>query len=181
MNPIWQNQTNSAEQTMAIGATVSRHARAGDVIALAGELGAGKTQFVRGMAQGIGLEVTVTSPTFVVVQEYLSTFSDKPNLVHIDAYRLKSLEDLESIGWDMSLDEIRAGSIVAIEWADRLEGLLGEDMLTVELAHAGDDERDISIITAGSWIERQDELVKALNNGKENKQSKTETQMSDLP
>jgi len=169
---------------MAIGAAVGRAARAGDLVALVGQLGAGKTQFVRGLARGLGVDpAAISSPTFVVVQEHeaapgnpgtpgdgpdagAAAAGHRPRLVHIDAYRLERLEDLESIGWSIEGEtlggEMREGAVVAIEWADRLDELAGEDRLEVELTHAGDEQREITVTAKGAWVARFDELRAAL-------------------
>ncbi len=150
---------------MAIGHAVGALAAAGDVVALSGELGAGKTQFVRGLAAGMGIDpAAVASPTFVIVHEYPAA-PDRPVLVHIDAYRIHSLEDLESIGWDLTGgSELRRGAVVVIEWADRLRGTLGEDLLTVDLAHAGEGLRSLVVRGRGQWADRMDALRSSLAN-----------------
>ena len=160
---VWRTGSNSPEQTMRVGEGVGKVVRAGDVIALYGELGAGKTQFVRGIARGMQVDGReVASPTFVMVHEYAAL--GKPVLVHIDAYRLKSLEDLESIGWDVSgSSEMRQGAVVAIEWADRLAGSVGDDLLEIWLEHAGDDRRQIAIAARGKWVARMALLRQTLD------------------
>jgi tRNA threonylcarbamoyladenosine biosynthesis protein TsaE len=169
---VWRTVSGSAEQTAAIGSVVGLLTRAGDLIALNGELGAGKTQFVRGLAQGMGIDpAVVASPTFVLVHEYTRPNIDdeRPVLVHIDAYRVTSLADLESIGWDLGGDadprnsEIRRGAVVVIEWAQRLEGSLGPDMLEVTLEHDGETRRRVSIRPYGKWIARMGTLRQTLD------------------
>ncbi len=168
-----EGQTQSVEQTQAIGRVIGGQARAGDLIALIGELGAGKTQLVRGLAMGMGCDpATVASPTFVMVHEYLS--APIPGavpgagrsglvLVHIDAYRLKGREDLESIGWDQTGTELSHGAVVAIEWADRLDSALGEHRLEVRLAHHGEDRRAVVVLAKGGWRGRMAALRSALD------------------
>lgn len=98
----WQGRSRGVPQTMALAALIGQHAQAGDLIALIGGLGAGKTQFVRGLAQGLRIAPQrVSSPTFVIVREYEGP-AEAPLLVHIDAYRLNSLADLNSIGWELN-------------------------------------------------------------------------------
>lgn len=162
--PDWCGQTTSAQQTRAVGQILARHCRAGDLLALTGELGAGKTQLVKGLARGLGLdEHAVASPTFVMVQEYHQKKGEEAAnpglvLVHVDAYRVRSLQDLESMGWQPEAwqagGELRQGAVLALEWADRLGGLLGEDYLQIELSHAATDGREICMIGFASWAQR---------------------------
>ena len=118
-------QTTSVEQTVQLGEAIGKCCKPGDIIALQGELGAGKTQLVRGIAQGLGLNPRqVSSPTFVMVQEYERPEDQQEGdkymitvLVHIDAYRIGSPDELESIGWTGQGEELRENAVVAIEWA----------------------------------------------------------------
>lgn len=148
--------TRTAAQTAMAGAVVGHACTAGDVVALQGELGAGKTQFVRGMAEGLGLNPRqVSSPTFVLVQEYEppSDRSNKLLLVHIDAYRIKSDEDLASIGWHGQGEELREQAVVAVEWASLIKPALGEDVLWVRIEHEPDGRR-ISLWAQGTWRDK---------------------------
>lgn len=167
----WSGRSDALRHTLALGEAVGRACRAGDLIALVGELGAGKTQFVRGLARGLGLdERVVSSPTFVMVQEYEANRADAPVLVHVDAYRITTLDELESIGWDPSTllpgGEMRQQAVLAVEWADRLAELspAGEsaDHLRVELRHIGEDEREVSLCGLGAWAMRLADLRPAL-------------------
>ena len=159
---VWSYASSSVSQTMAIAAAVARHAVCGDVIALSGELGTGKTQFVRGMAIALGVNSDeVSSPTFVMVHEY-SDRDDRTVLVHIDAYRLKTLEDLVSIGWDDADSELRR-TIVVIEWADRLAEHLGANVLEVRLMHEYEQRRLLTLCPVGTWVQRMAKLVRTLD------------------
>ena len=161
----WQGVSRSVEHTLAIGGAIAGCARAGDVIALVGELGAGKTQLVRGLAAGLGLDPSsVSSPTFVMVQEYEPAGSG-PALVHVDAYRLHSLDDFESIGWQSGPgpgSDMADHAVVAVEWADRVAGMLGDDLLTVTLTHQDDNHRGVCIEAAGTWAARLPGLIESL-------------------
>ncbi len=86
-----------------------------------------------------------------------------PVLVHIDAYRLRSLADLESIGWEVTGDELRRDAVVVVEWAERLSESLGDDLLSVRLTHAGEDRRELSLHATGSWLPRATPLAAALD------------------
>jgi tRNA threonylcarbamoyladenosine biosynthesis protein TsaE len=153
-------QSNTPQHTFAIAQAVARLARPGDVVGLIGELGAGKTQFVRGLAAGLGLDPQqVSSPTFVIVQEYEPDHPDQPVLVHIDAYRLAGPGDLESIGWDDQGQELRDQAVVAVEWADLIRDSLGPDWLEARLDHAGPGRR-ITLIPHGRWLAEADTLAR---------------------
>ncbi len=161
---IWTAQSHSLAQTVAFGEAVASQLQAGDLVALIGELGAGKTQLVRGLANGLGVQRdAVVSPTFVIAQEYVSEKPDRPRLIHIDAYRIHKLDELESIGYEITGNtlggELRQGSVLAIEWADRLDELVGEDRLEVRLFHAGDDARRVELVAHGTWRGRFASLV----------------------
>ncbi|HWF62655.1 MAG TPA: tRNA (adenosine(37)-N6)-threonylcarbamoyltransferase complex ATPase subunit type 1 TsaE [Nitrospira sp.] len=120
---------SSPGETESFGYTIGRLLRGGEVLALIGELGAGKTALVRGIVAGLGAPAaSVTSPTFLLVHEYQGRLP----IVHIDLYRLQRLEETESIGLsDYLTDKV----VVAIEWADRFPQWLPEDRLEVQVAH----------------------------------------------
>ena len=167
----WSGKSHSMADTVALGEAIAPFLRAGDLLALVGELGAGKTQFVRGLANGLGVERNVVvSPTFVIAQEYFSQQPGKPRLIHIDAYRIQKLDELESIGYEITGDllggELRENSIIAIEWADRLDELVGSDRLEVQLSHVGGDERKIEIFAHGNWGERLKGMMSVLEKAK---------------
>ena len=140
------------DDTLALGRRLGKLATPGDVITLDGELGAGKTQLVRGLAAGLGLDPTqVSSPTYVLMHEYEPADVERPVLVHIDAYRLPpgtTAEGLASLGYD---DELAATAVTAIEWADRLAEVPGVDRLAVTLEHAGATARRITLTPHGRW------------------------------
>jgi tRNA threonylcarbamoyladenosine biosynthesis protein TsaE len=131
---IFEVTTHSAGQTERLGEIVGRFARGGQLIALAGELGAGKTCFVRGVARGMGLDdAQVSSPTFVICHEHATNNPAGLRLVHVDAYRLGGADELESIGWDEMLRSPR--TVLAVEWPQRIESALPVERISVELAH----------------------------------------------
>lgn len=156
--------TTSPEATEAFGRSIAHLLRAGDVIALRGELGAGKTALARGIAAGLGVAPgAVSSPTFVVVNQY-SASPTTPTLTitaltHVDAYRVRSIEELENVGWDRLFDPAgRAlGSTAAvIEWPERIAEALPVDAATITLSHAGEDKREIAAAFPDSWAARPD-------------------------
>ena len=131
-------ETTGEEETASAGERLVASIRPGDVILLHGELGAGKTAFVRGLARGLGVDpAEVTSPTFTLIQEYRAR---GVVLHHVDLYRLEPRE-VEDLGLD---ELISSGGIVAIEWPDRWRHRPA-DALDVRIQHAGEDRRSITI------------------------------------
>ena len=133
--------TNSPDETIDFGQKLGMKLRGGEVIAICGPLGSGKTHLIKGIAAGAGAEdpTHVNSPTFVIINEY----SGRLDICHIDAYRLNSIAEFEMLGFD---DYCHPGSVVLIEWADKIESALqGIDYIRVELDHAGETIRRIHI------------------------------------
>ena len=125
-------------QTEAAGAAFARELPDGAVVALYGDLGAGKTAFVRGMARGMGIDARVNSPTFTIVNEYLG----ERELYHFDMYRLGSSEELFDIGWE---DYLNRGGVCAVEWSENVEDAFEGDEIVVRIEKTGDSERRITI------------------------------------
>jgi tRNA threonylcarbamoyladenosine biosynthesis protein TsaE len=126
---------------MALGRKIGAQLRGGEIFAICGPLGSGKTHLIKGIAAGAGAQdrESVTSPTFVFVNQYTGRF----DLYHIDAYRLDSVADFEMLGFD---DFCYPESVVLIEWADKVEAALGGlDYIRVDLAHAGQRTRTIRL------------------------------------
>lgn len=137
--------SRSEAQTESIGSALGRRAQPGDVVALVGDLGAGKTCLTRGMARGLGISEPVTSPTFILVAEY-ATQRGFP-LYHADCYRLGSAP---TEAQDIGLDELmREDGLCVIEWADRIYSLLPADRLLVTLTATGTDERELVFHASG--------------------------------
>lgn len=132
--------TRSPQETERLGAALAKYLLPGDVLAYTGDLGAGKTAFTRGLAAGLGITERVTSPTYTVVNEYLS---GRLPLFHFDMYRLHSADELFDIGWE---DYLTRGGVCAVEWSENVEEAL-EDPIRVELRKVNDDpeQRVISI------------------------------------
>ena len=130
--------THSPAETEEIGAALGRVIPAGTVIAYCGDLGAGKTAFTRGLARGLGCTEQVTSPTYTIVNEYLS---GRLPLFHFDMYRLASAEDLWDIGWDDYLDR---NGVCAVEWSENVREAL-EDPVIVQIEKVSDDSRRITM------------------------------------
>ena len=143
MSPAEEVVSHSQDETEAAGERLARTLSAGDVVLLHGELGAGKTAFVRGMARGVGAAgEDVSSPTFTIMQEYPSP---RTTLFHVDLYRLEPRE-VEDLGLD---EVLSAGGIVAIEWAERWRGR-PDEAIDVDIEHEADTRRRIRISRPGS-------------------------------
>ncbi len=130
--------TNSPEETEAVGQALGRVLKPGTVLAYTGDLGAGKTAFTRGLARGLGATEQVTSPTYTIVNEYLS---GRMPLFHFDMYRLSSADDLWDIGWEDYLDR---GGVCAVEWSENVEEAM-DGAIWVKIAKLGDTQRKITI------------------------------------
>ena len=130
--------TNSPEQTEQVGQRLGQALRPGTVLAYLGELGAGKTAFTRGLARGLGATEMVTSPTYTIVNEYLS---GRMPLFHFDMYRLASSDDLWDIGWE---DYLERGGVCAVEWSENVADAM-EGAITVRIEKLGEDARRITI------------------------------------
>ena len=130
--------TNSPAQTEALGAALAKCLEPGTILAYRGDLGAGKTAFTRGLARGLGCTDLVTSPTYTIVNEYLS---GKMPLFHFDMYRLGSADDLWDIGWEDYLDR---GGICAVEWSENVEDAM-EGAISVTIEKLGEETRRITI------------------------------------
>lgn len=145
--------------TEAFGEAVAHLLRSGDVVLLRGELGAGKTALVRGIARGLGIAPgAVSSPTFVVVNQYAAPGAIT-SLTHVDAYRVTSVDELDAAGWDRLFSPGGAaapGTAAVIEWPDRIAAALPAEAVSVELTHAGEHEREIAAAFPDSWALRPD-------------------------
>ena len=130
--------TKNEAETEAVGAAFARELPDGSVVALYGDLGAGKTAFVRGMARGMGLDVRVSSPTFTIVNEYLGA----RELYHFDMYRLGSSDELFDIGWE---DYLSRGGVCAVEWSENVADAFEGDEIEVRITKLSADERKIEI------------------------------------
>jgi tRNA threonylcarbamoyladenosine biosynthesis protein TsaE len=149
----------TAEDTRAIGGAIAPLLRPGDAIALTGELGAGKTTLVHGVARALGYEGPVASPTFTLVREYRTP---RLTVLHADVYRLDRMQEVV----DLELEELLEGAgVLLVEWGDAVETLLPEDHLVVELTVPGEGEdRVVSIRPAGSgWAARWERLEQAVD------------------
>jgi tRNA threonylcarbamoyladenosine biosynthesis protein TsaE len=145
--------TKSADDTRALAAELAAVARPGDLLLLAGDMGAGKTAFVQGFGRALGVEEPITSPTFVIVRTYDGRFP----VIHVDAYRLEHLQELVDLGIGELLDH---EGVTLIEWGDVVIPALPPEFLEVRLELGeGDDERVVHLRGAGaSWATRADAI-----------------------
>jgi tRNA threonylcarbamoyladenosine biosynthesis protein TsaE len=134
----------SPEETRALGEVMGRHACAGDLIALIGELGSGKTVFVAGLAAGLGVDPAahVSSPTFTIMHRYLGRLP----LYHIDLYRIETPEALATLGLEEYLE---GDGVAAVEWAEHGVGMLPKERLTVRLRQTGLEARAVELVPVG--------------------------------
>lgn len=139
---------NSPKETIEFGRRLGRQLRGGEIIALCGPLGSGKTHLIKGIAAGLGAKdhKNVNSPTFVIVNEYRGRL----DIYHLDAYRLHSVTEFEMLGFD---DFCYPGSVVLIEWADKVEpALQALDYIRIELEHASETKRKIHVENLPEYI-----------------------------
>ena len=130
--------TNSEAETEALGERFAKELPDGSVAALYGELGSGKTAFVRGMARGMGISALVNSPTFTIVNEYVGPRS----LFHFDMYRLGSADELYDIGWE---DYLGRNGVCAVEWSENVADAFEGGEYIVTFRKTGDESREITI------------------------------------
>ncbi len=147
-------QSQNVKDTIDIGKRLGRLLSAGDVICLTGELGAGKTCFVKGLAEGLGIEgKAITSPTFIIINEYKGRIP----LWHIDLYRIGVVGDLRDIG----MEEIVYGNgVTAIEWAERIKDRLPDERMDITLKWVDEETRSIKIEAFG---QHHKEVLKKLS------------------
>ncbi len=139
--------SRSAEQTRRLGMRLGRLLQPGDVFCFNGELGAGKTTFIQGIAQGWGSIDPVTSPTFMLVNEYNRL--DKRTLFHMDAYRIDSTIEAE----ELDLDNMLHRGALLVEWADRISSILPAERLTIQMSWVADEQRQLTLVPTGEYYE----------------------------
>jgi tRNA threonylcarbamoyladenosine biosynthesis protein TsaE len=148
-------QTKSPSETIRLGKRIGGLLRSGDVVALVGELGAGKTQFIKGLAGGVGVgkPTYISSPSFTLINEY----PGRVPFYHVDLFRLEREKDAEELGLE---DYFQGDGITAIEWADKIPSLLPKEILLIHIAYTGKNSRSLEIIGKGKHYE---DLVKGLS------------------
>lgn len=136
--------TKNPEETIELGRKFAENLKGGEVIGLIGNLGSGKTTFIKGLAEGLRVDEIITSPTFVILKSYAGRIGQqKIEFVHVDAYRVESIEDIESVGINDFLG--RKDVIIAIEWSEKIEKILPKGTKYVNFEHINENERKIVI------------------------------------
>jgi tRNA threonylcarbamoyladenosine biosynthesis protein TsaE len=132
------HKTASQAETVKLGETLGKKLQPGSIVALTGDLGAGKTYLTKGIVKGLGLKAAVRSPTFVIMNIY----PGKTPVFHYDCYRLKDETDMEKLGYE---EYFYGKGITVIEWADRIPGLIPETAIKIEFKICGENEREIHL------------------------------------
>ncbi|MED1469980.1 tRNA (adenosine(37)-N6)-threonylcarbamoyltransferase complex ATPase subunit type 1 TsaE [Bacillus salipaludis] len=146
----YELNTNDSTQTLSFAAKLAEHLLPGDVITLEGDLGAGKTTFTKGLAQGLGVKRTVNSPTFTIIKEY----AGRMPLYHMDVYRVG--DTFEDLGFD---EYFEGDGVTVVEWAHLIEEQLPSERLTIFLYHEGQEKRKMVFVPKG---ERYEQLCKEI-------------------
>ena len=154
-------KSNNPEQTRQLGERLGRALQLGDMLCLQGELGAGKTTFVQGIAQGWGSLDSVSSPTFILVNMYRRADQGvggitQPLFFHMDAYRLDSTGEAE----ELDLDSMLAEGALIVEWPERMQSLIPDERLWVEFTQSGEEEREMKFIARGKRYETLLDLIR---------------------
>lgn len=149
-------QTSRVSETIRIGRRIGSRLLPGDVVALVGELGAGKTQFIKGLGAGAGIRnpAYISSPSFTLINEYPGRIT----FYHIDLFRLGKEKEAEDLGLE---DYFQGEGVTAIEWADKIPSLLPEELLLIRIVYTGRNTRSLEIIGKGK---RYEEFVNELRN-----------------
>jgi tRNA threonylcarbamoyladenosine biosynthesis protein TsaE len=150
-------ESRSPEETRRLAVALSPLLRPGDVVSLGGDLGAGKTTFVQGLAVGLGIRDRVTSPSFVLLKEYLG---GRYPLIHMDVYRLERMQEVVDLGYDEFLDP---SHIVVVEWGDMVEPLLPKEHLSIQMSYGNDEShREIVLQPRGAHWDLRMRTVRVL-------------------
>jgi tRNA threonylcarbamoyladenosine biosynthesis protein TsaE len=146
----------TVEDTRAFGARLGARLRAGDLVVLTGPLGAGKTALVQGIGAGLDVQGRIASPTFVIARVHPARAADRPTLVHVDAYRLGSLDEVDDLDLDVDTDR----SVTVVEWGAGLVEQLADARLEITLGRRDDTEERLATLVphGGDWAARIAEL-----------------------
>ncbi len=156
--PFLTVRTRSADETTSLGRRVGALLLPGEILLLMGDLGTGKTTFVQGLAEGLGVETRARSPTYTMIHSH---DSGRYPLFHIDLYRCSSSGEVADLGLE---ELLRPPAVAAVEWGEKAGEVAGPDYLELEFAWDGDDEatRTIRFLPAGRWSERMGELAESV-------------------
>lgn len=158
VDTVWRCSSGSEAETAAIGRLLGRHLSGGEVIGLIGDLGAGKTRFIQGLAEGLGVAPgRVTSPTFAIRHDHLGRLP----LSHLDFYRLRDADEIDWLG----MLEASSDAVFAVEWADRLPDVLPSDRLDITFETGEHAERVLSWTARGPRAERALTAIRAAHGG----------------
>ncbi len=146
-------KTNSAEETEKLGRLIGESLIGGEIIAMTGDLGAGKTTMTKSLAKGLDIDEHITSPTFTIVNEY----DGRLKLFHFDVYRIEDIEEMYDLGYE---EYFYSGGVCIIEWANLIKEILPEDIINIEISTLDEGKREIVISGKG---EKFDHLVKELS------------------
>jgi len=148
--------SDSREQTLEMGRLIGAILERGDIVALIGELGSGKTCLTQGMAKGLGVEenVPVVSPTFTLINEY----PGKIPLIHLDVYRLSGPRDLEDMGYE---EYFEGGGVIVIEWAEKIRDILPAKTLFISMRYIDENTREMILEGPGEKIRKLEELLES--------------------
>ncbi len=135
--------TKNTEETAKIGEILAREMKTGQVICLQGDLGGGKTTFTKGFAKGLGIKQNITSPTFVLMKEYLVNTQNIYKFYHLDCYRIKDSKDVAELGLTDIMNNLN--NIVIIEWAEKIADILPKNCLHIQFEFVDENTRKISI------------------------------------
>ncbi len=161
--------THGEQETTALAASFARSLKGGDVVALNGALGAGKTSFVRGLAQGLQLDpAAVSSPTFTLSQVYSAPTTTKTtcSLTHIDAYRINDMQELEHLGWDELLES--TDTIIVLEWAQRIADALPPQRIDIDFEHLDQQKRSLRFTIPDALISRFTNWISTITSDQNN-------------